>query len=104
MNKKNDQTKQRPVLQFAFVERKPFKGQIDVRVLDDLDAYAKYVESQSGHEPSIDEIAEKAMTKVLNSDNGFRQWQRSQKPQLVATESSVEPKPDERKARVKEAS
>src|SRR5258708_36280512 len=104
MNKKNDQSKQRPVLQFAHVERKPFKGQIDVRVLDDLEAYAKYVQTQSGHEPSIDEIAEKAIAKVLNSDTGFRQWQRSQKPQLVATESPAESKTDERKARVKEAS
>lgn len=80
MNKKNDSTKHRPLLQFAHVERKPFRGQIDVRVLDDLDAYAKYVQSQSGHEPSIDEVAEKAIAKVLNSDTGFRQWQRSQKP------------------------
>src|SRR5882724_10509186 len=102
MSKKNSQSKQRPVLQFAHVERKPFKGQIDVRVLDDLEAYAKYVQSQSGHEPSTDEIAEKAIAKVLNSDTGFRQWQHSQKPQSVTTETPNETQKDERKARVKE--
>jgi len=104
MSKKNNQTnQQRPLLQFDHVERRTFKAQIDDRILNDLDAYAKYIESQTGHAPSVDEVAEKAMAKTLNSDAGFKEWQRSQKPKLVTEETAVESPKEERPARVKEA-
>lgn len=96
-----------PVLQFEHVERRPLRAQLDSRVLDDLDAYGKYILAQTGHEPTPDEIAEKALAKVFNSDIGFRDWQHGRKPESKS-EARVEPPAEAqlegRKARAKEAS
>lgn len=64
-----------PVLQFEHIERRESgKYQIDIRVLDMLEKYPEYVAEQTGHKPPVDQVVEKALEQVLNSDAGFKKF------------------------------
>ena len=69
----------RPVLQFEFVERQALpKCEVDVRVLEMLRQYPAYIRDVTGREPSIGDVIEKGLDKVLTSDPGFREWLHNQ--------------------------
>lgn len=64
-----------PVLQFEHVERRESaKYQVDVRVLEMLEKYPDYIAELTGHKPPIDQVVEKALEQVLNSDAGFKKY------------------------------
>src|SRR5215207_11122872 len=72
----------RPVLQFEYVERQALpKCEIDVRVLEMLKQYPSYIRDVTGREPTVADVIEKGLDKVLSSDPGFREWQSKQAPQ-----------------------
>jgi len=64
-----------PVLQFEHIERRESaKYQVDVRVLEMLEKYPDYIAEQTGHKPPVDQVVEKALEQVLNSDAGFKKY------------------------------
>ncbi len=64
-----------PVLQFEHIERRESaKYQVDVRVLEMLEKYPEYIAEQTGHKPHVDQVVEKALEQVLNSDAGFKKY------------------------------
>jgi len=79
----------RPVLQFVYVERQALpKCEIDVRVLEMLRQYPSYVREVTGREPTIADVIEKGLDKVLTSDPGFREWLHNQEAMAANTPAS----------------
>ena len=77
----NGQGGNRPVLQFEYVERQALpKCEIDVRVLEMLRQYPSYIREVTGREPTVADVIEKGLDKVLTSDPGFREWLSKQTP------------------------
>ena len=76
----------RPVLQFEYVERQALpKCEIDVRVLEMLRQYPSYIREVTGREPTVADVIEKGLDKVLTSDPGFREWLHNQAPKSANT-------------------
>ncbi|PYS90767.1 MAG: hypothetical protein DMF64_13910 [Acidobacteria bacterium] len=67
-----------PILCFEKVDHEVVKHKLDVRVLQTLHQYARFINAVSGIEPSTDEVIEKALLKVFHSDAGFKQWLREE--------------------------
>ncbi len=64
-----------PVLHFENIERRESGNfQVDVRVLSMLEKYPDYVAEQTGHKPPVDQVVEKALEQILNSDAGFKKY------------------------------
>lgn len=68
----------KPILRFERAEKKTLKVQIDSRVLSKIEQYPAYVKETIGAEPSIDEVVERAIDKILSSDIGFKTWLKKQ--------------------------
>lgn len=84
---KNGHGHARPVLQFEHVERQSLpKCEVDVRIVEMIRKYPAYIRELTGHEPSIGEVIEKAVDKVLTSDAGFREWLNQQAGKSTGTE------------------
>lgn len=86
---KNGNGNARPVLQFEFIERQALpKCEVDVRVLEMLKQYPTYIKNVTGREPSIGDVIEKGLDKVLTSDPGFREWLNNQASQTANASAS----------------
>ena len=64
----------RPLIRIERIlfEKASFK--LSTGVLTNIAEYAAYVKAITGDEPSQDEIVEKGMQRLFDSDRGFRQW------------------------------
>ncbi len=64
----------RPLIRIERIlfEKASFK--LSTGVLTNIAEYAAYVKALTGDEPSQDEIVEKGMQRLFDSDRGFRQW------------------------------
>ncbi len=72
---KNGNGQGSPVLHFEHIERRESdRFQVNVQVLDMLAKYPGYIAEQTGHKPPVDQVVEKALEQVLNSDVGFRRY------------------------------
>ena len=64
-----------PVLHFEHIERRESdRFQVNVEVLEMLEKYPDYIAELTGHKPAVDQVVEKALEQVLNSDAGFKKY------------------------------
>ncbi len=78
----------KPILRFERAEKKTLKVQIDSRVLSKVEQYPAYVRETMGDEPSIDEVVERAIDKIISSDIGFKTWLKQQSQRAINREGN----------------
>jgi hypothetical protein len=81
----------RPLIRIerVFYEKASFKLRTDV--LANIEQYVLYIKEMTGDEPTPDELVDRGMQRLFDSDKGFRQWLRqkaSQNGREAPTEES----------------
>jgi len=56
----------------VFYEKASFKLRTDV--LANIEQYVLYIKEMTGDEPTPDELVDRGMQRLFDSDRGFRQW------------------------------
>jgi len=56
----------------VFFEKASFK--LSTGVLSNIAEYAQYIKHSTGDEPTQDEVVEKGLQRLFETDKGFRQW------------------------------
>ena len=64
----------RPLIRIerVFYEKVSFKLRTDV--LGNIEQYVQYIKEVTGDEPTPDELVDRGMQRLFDSDRGFRQW------------------------------
>jgi hypothetical protein len=64
----------RPLIRIerVFYEKASFKLRTDV--LANIEQYVLYIKEMTGDEPTPDELVDRGMQRLFDSDRGFRQW------------------------------
>ena len=64
----------RPLIRIerVFYEKASFKLRTDV--LGNIEQYVQYIKEMTGDEPTPDELVDRGMQRLFDSDRGFRQW------------------------------
>jgi hypothetical protein len=64
----------RPLIRIerVFYEKASFKLRTDV--LGNIEQYILYIKEMTGDEPTPDELVDRGMQRLFDSDRGFRQW------------------------------
>jgi hypothetical protein len=77
-NRKEDATTTTPLISVEEVasERESFK--LSWTVLANIREYVTYVKEATGREITSDEVVDKGMQRLFNSDKGFQHWLRNQ--------------------------
>ncbi len=78
----------KPLLRFEKAEKKTLRVQVDSRVLNKIEQYPAYVKETMGDEPSIDEVIERAIDKIISSDVGFKTWLKQQSQSAINREGN----------------
>src|SRR5262245_38574864 len=56
----------------VFYEKSSFKLRTDV--IANIEQYVLYINEMTGDEPTPDELVDRGMQRLFDSDRGFRQW------------------------------
>jgi hypothetical protein len=83
----------RPLIRIerVFYEKASFKLRTDV--LGAIEQYVLYIKEVTGDEPTPDELVDRGMQRLFDSDRGFRQWLQqntSQNGKTARTEEVVD--------------
>ncbi len=73
--KRNAEAKvRRPLIRIerVFYEKASFKLRTDV--ISNIEQYVLYIKEMTGDEPTPDELVDRGMQRLFDSDRGFRQW------------------------------
>lgn len=73
--KRNAEAKvRRPLIRIerVFYEKASFKLRTDV--IANIEQYVLYIKEMTGDEPTPDELVDRGMQRLFDSDRGFRQW------------------------------
>ena len=73
--KRNAEVKvRRPLIRIerVFYEKASFKLRTDV--IGNIEQYVQYIKEMTGDEPTPDELVDRGMQRLFDSDRGFRQW------------------------------
>jgi hypothetical protein len=64
----------RPLIRIerVYYEKASFKLRTDV--IGYIDQYVQYIKEVTGDEPTPDELVDRGMQRLFDSDRGFRQW------------------------------
>jgi hypothetical protein len=62
----------------VFYEKASFKLRTDV--LGNIEQYVLYLKEMTGDEPTPDELVDRGMQRLFDSDRGFRQWLQKKAP------------------------
>jgi hypothetical protein len=79
--KRNAEVKvRRPLIRIerVFYEKASFKLRTDV--LGNIEQYVLYLKEMTGDEPTPDELVDRGMQRLFDSDRGFRQWLQKKAP------------------------
>jgi hypothetical protein len=79
--KRNAEAKvRRPLIRIerVFYEKASFKLRTDV--LGNIEQYVLYLKEMTGDEPTPDELVDRGMQRLFDSDRGFRQWLQKKAP------------------------
>lgn len=68
----------KPLINFEKTAYEKLSLKLSEPVVTHLKAYAAYVESSVGANPTMDEIVDKGMQRLFDSDKGFRNWLQQQ--------------------------
>jgi hypothetical protein len=79
----------KPLINFEKTAYEKLSLKLSEPVVTHLKAYAAYVESSVGAMPTMDEIVDKGMQRLFDSDKGFRNWLQQQN--AVPTKAEKEP-------------
>ncbi len=63
----------------VFYEKASFKLRTDV--IANIEQYVLYIKEMTGDEPTPDELVDRGMQRLFDSDRGFRQWLQQKTPQ-----------------------
>ncbi|MGE0133448.1 MAG: hypothetical protein AB7U82_35680 [Blastocatellales bacterium] len=80
--KRNVEAKvRRPLIRIerVFYEKASFKLRTDV--IAHIEQYVLYIKEMTGDEPTPDELVDRGMQRLFDSDRGFRQWLQQKAPQ-----------------------
>lgn len=64
----------KPLIQIERVVFEKASFKLSTGTLTSIAEYAMYIKHATGDEPTQDEIVEKGMQRLFDSDRGFRQW------------------------------
>ena len=68
----------KPLISFEKIAYEKATFKLTETVLQQLTAYAAYVKTSTGQEPTPDEVVDKGMQRLFDADKGFKQWLQQQ--------------------------
>ena len=77
-NRNTETEAYKPLINFEKTAYEKLSLKLSEPVVANLKAYAAYVECSVGASPSVDEIVDKGMQRLFDTDKGFRNWLQQQ--------------------------